>query len=283
LEEPAGAQVSGTREQAMGGLNGLAFNGLAFNGLAFNGLAFNGLALAGLSSPEFHSWFQQDPALARDVMKYLAQCALSTGQTRTYTSPFTGTTYTWEGNLGLAPDWASGAPASLDEQQLISACLAAHTNKFGVHVPISVLGVRATGEPIPYTQKELEDFPEKEACFFGNLFTDQGVFAGDDGHPLHHDTSSARACARTSEKGDDSQPCLPLVRVQLKCDGFCEKDASKTFYTRCTYDGVTYKPLTTRMRKDDLFLCGDGICQYTESCGTSDTPDSCRKDCGLCP
>lgn len=33
-------------------------------------------------------------------MKYLAQCALSTGQTRTYTSPFTGTTYTWEGTWG---------------------------------------------------------------------------------------------------------------------------------------------------------------------------------------
>jgi hypothetical protein len=40
--------------------------------------------------------------------------------------------------------------------------------------------------------------------------------------------------------------------------------------------------LLTRMRKDDVFKCGDGVCQYTESCGTDDDPDDC-KDRGPCP
>ncbi|WP_239470183.1 hypothetical protein [Archangium violaceum] len=262
--------------------NGLAFNGLAFNGLAFNGLAFNGLAFNGLSTAEFSSWFQADPALGNMVMKYVVACALPPGETRSHTPPDSNITYTWTGNLGLAPDWANGAPASLAEQQLISACLAAHTNKFGVRVPISVLGRTGLGEAIPYTRQELEDFAEKEACFFGNLFTGEGIYVGNDGRMLHHNNSSSRACARSDEKEDERQPCMPIVRVHHKCDKYCEKDKEKDFYAQCTYKGVTYQAITTRMRKDDVFKCGDGVCQYTESCGTGDNPDDC-KDCGPCP
>jgi hypothetical protein len=284
-EEP---QELAARQQALYELNGLspnglAFNGLAFNGLAFNGLAFNGLAFNGLSTAEFTSWFQADPATGDMVMKYLVQCAVPAGQTRGYTEPSTGTTYTWTGNLGLAPGWAQGAPATLAEQQIISACLAAHTNKFGVRVPISVLGRDARDEAIPYTEEELDTFSEKEACFFGNLFNGEGLFVGNDGRLLHHNDSSARACARSDEKNDDRQPCLPIVRIKSNCNKYCEKDESKDFYASCTYNGVTYRPITTRMSKQDVFKCGDGICQYTESCGTDDTPDNCGRDCGPCP
>jgi hypothetical protein len=262
--------------------NGLAFNGLAFNGLAFNGLAFNGLAFNGLSTAEFSAWFQTDPAAGNMVMKYLVQCALPEGQVRTFTHPTTGDTYTWTGLLGLAPDWANGASATLEEQQIISACLAAHTNKFGVRVPISVLGRNAKGEVIPYTKEELEDFSEREACFFGNLFNGEGIYVGNNGRMLHHNNSSARACARSDEKEDERQPCLPLVRINRKCDKYCEKDEAKDFYAQCTYNGITYRPITTQMRKHDVFKCGDGVCQYTETCGTGDTPDDCGKDCGPC-
>ncbi|HYO52759.1 hypothetical protein [Archangium sp.] len=284
---PEETQELAARQQALYDLNGLspnglAFNGLAFNGLAFNGLAFNGLALNGLSTTGFSTWFQTDPALGNMVMRYLVQCAVPAGQTRSYTTP-SGTTYTWEGVLGLAPDWANGSPATVQEQQVISACLAAHTNKFGVRVPISVLGRNARGEAIPYTQEELKDFREKEACFFGNLFNGKGVYVGNDGRLLPPNHSSARVCARSDEKQDERQPCIPILRVQLQCDKYCEKDKAKEFYASCTYNGVTYRPLTTRMRKDDIFKCGDGVCQYTESCGTGDTPEDCGKDCGPCP
>ncbi|MFY0579009.1 hypothetical protein ACN28S_36325 [Cystobacter fuscus] len=100
--------------------NGLAFNGLAFNGLAFNGLAFNGLAFNGLSSPLFSSWFWQHPSESNVFMKYLVRCAVPEGQTRGY--KLGSTTYVWPGGLGLAPGWANGAAATLEEQQVVSAC-----------------------------------------------------------------------------------------------------------------------------------------------------------------
>ncbi|MGZ3457508.1 MAG: hypothetical protein ACXU86_03280, partial [Archangium sp.] len=120
--------------------NGLSFNGLAFNGLAFNGLAFNGLSFNGLSNSAFNSWFQSNPSLASQVMKYVVACAVPQGQTRTYTNPASQITYTWTGLFGLAPAWANGSPASVAEQQLVSGCLAAHANEYGVHINISVMG-----------------------------------------------------------------------------------------------------------------------------------------------
>ena len=51
---------------------------------------------------------------------------------------------------------AGGSQATLVEQQVVSACLAAHTNKFGVHVTLAMMGTNAQGvaEVIIYNQKE---------------------------------------------------------------------------------------------------------------------------------
>jgi hypothetical protein len=67
------------------------------------------------------------------------------------------------------------------------------------------------------------------------------------------------------------------------CSQYCTRDATNTYYTSCTYGGVTYRPITTRMKAADLYSCGDGVCQATESCGTGTTPNSCAADCGACP
>jgi hypothetical protein len=45
----------------------------------------------------------------------------------------------------------------------------------------------------------------------------------------------------------------------------------------------TYLPLTTRLRPQDVFTCGDGQCQISESCGTSYQYFNCRPDCDACP
>lgn len=112
--------------------------------------------------------------------------------------------------LGLAPDWASGRRATTAEQQVVSACLAAHTTNSGVRMAISVLGTNGRGQPIPYTREELAGFP------------------------------------------------------------------------RCTLNGIHYRPITTRLRSRDVFLCGDGVCQFTESCGVGLGYRDCLLDCGLC-
>ncbi|NOK10539.1 hypothetical protein [Corallococcus exercitus] len=259
--------------------NGLSTNGLSTNGLSTNGLSTNGLSTNGLSTNGFQTWFQQDPASADMVMRYVVQCSLSAGATLSYQSPTTGKSYTWKGSLGLAPGWAGGQPATVAEQQVVSACLAAHANKYGVHVNISVLGRDALGGAMPYSTDELNTYTEKEACFFGNLFTGEGTFAANDGAYLDYDESTVRTCGLSS--WSETTACTPMKHVGA-CRYYCTLDATRTYYTRCTYNGVTYRPITTRMLPQDIYRCGDGVCQLTEKCGGSSTPDSCAADCGAC-
>lgn len=263
-------------------LNGLSYNGLSANGLSYNGLSANGLSANGLSANGFSSWFSQDPAQSDMVMRYLVRCAVPAGAVRTYTDPQTQITYSWPGELGLAPGWASGQPATLAEQQIVSACLAAHVNKFGVSVLISVLGQSATGQSIPFSAQELHQYSRKEACFFGNLFAGEGVFFGADSPRLHDAESSPRACELSNVDPAQRNDCAPLTFAG-KCDKLCDRVHGGPFYEECTWNGVTYKPITTRVSKESIYECGDGICQFTESCGRGNRADSCEKDCGRCP
>ncbi len=248
LEETRSQPIQSTNGLAM---NGLAMNGLAMNGLAMNGLAMNGLAVNGLSTSAFSEWFQKDPAFSNMVMQYVVRCAVRTGESRTYTDSRTKVTYTWAGSLGLAPGWASGLPANTAEQRVITACMAAHANRFGLHLAISVLGRSATGDAIPFTRSELKTYSAKEACFFGNLFSAEGVYVGIDVESLDDDVIT-RACAEVGS----STGCAPLVLVG-SCRRYCTLDASGPFYRSCTYNGVTYSPITTRLRQEDLEQLGE--------------------------
>lgn len=262
-------------------VNGLTVNGLTVNGLTVNGLTVNGLTVNGLSSSEFASWFALDVAAHSMLMNYIVQCAVPAGGSRTYRAPGTGTVYTWQGSLGLAPGWASGRHFTVAEQQLVSACLAAHVNKYGMHVALSVLGLNARHQPIAYSQEELQSFPRREACFFGNLFNGEGVFAGVDRDFLDSSESSPRACGLTTQTGAAESACSPMQHVQ-NCETLCTLDPSGLFYTQCHYNGRMYRPVTTRIRSEDVYACGDGVCQFTESCGLNDTASSCFSDCGAC-
>jgi hypothetical protein len=282
--EPSSLAAQGQALETGNGLapNGLSANGLSANGLSANGLSANGLSANGLSANGFVSWFAQNPAQSDMVMRYIVRCAVPAGESRTYTDPQTQLSYTWHGSLGLAPGWASGQEATVEEQQLVSACLAAHANKFGVSVSISVLGQDAEGQFIPFTDDELHRYSRKEACFFGNLFTGEGIFFGTDSPRLHDDESSPRACVLSSVDPELRNDCAPLTYAG-KCKDLCERVHGEKFYLECSLNGVTYKPLTTRVAKRDVYECGDGVCQFTESCGRGNRSHSCEKDCGRCP
>jgi hypothetical protein len=277
VEEALGPEAPAQRTQAIHSSNSKTLNGLAFNGLAFNGLAFNGLAFNGLASDSFSDWFEQNETLADMVMRYVVVCAVPAGETRTYTDS-QGVTHTWQGSLGLAPDWARGQPATVTEQQLVSACLAAHVNKYGRTVAISLQGTNARGQLIPTPPEELQEFSQREGCFFGNLFNDEGVYVGNDDRPLSKVESSVRACALSGR----SNECPPIVPIG-SCAVSCTPDPTNTYYTRCTHDGISYVPLTTRIHPQDLYVCGDGTCQFTESCGIQPDTVQCPRDCGICP
>ncbi|REG27789.1 hypothetical protein ATI61_109126 [Archangium gephyra] len=282
-ELPADEQGSGlsTLAQAIEEENGLSLNGLSLNGLSLNGLSLNGLSLNGLSTTDFSTWFNGDPAKNDRLMRYMVRCAVPAGQTRTFTNPVTGAVYSWPGVLGLAPNWSSGAPATVAEQQVISSCLGAHANNYGLNVNISVLGRDASGSTIPYSSEELATFSRKESCFFGNVFNNEGLFAGNDRNGLASDESTDRPCGLKGF-GLMSNPACEQVKRIGQCEQYCTLDANGTYYTQCTYNGVQYKPLTTRIRAQDVHRCGDGVCQKGESCGFGITADSCLLDCGTC-
>jgi hypothetical protein len=283
-EESLSTEAPEQAIQAVEEENGLSVNGLSVNGLSVNGLSVNGLSVNGLSTTSFQSWFQSNPTAADQVMRYAVLCAAPAGQVITYTNSVTGQVYSWTGGLGLAPVWSSGLAPTVAEQQVVSACLTAHVNKYGVHTSISVLGRDGSGQPIAFTQEELSSHSRREACIFGNLFTGQNVFVGNDGGALSSSESTTRVCTVGDVPGTSSRAtdCAPIVQVG-SCSSYCTLDTSGTYYTSCTYNGVTYQPLTTRLQAQDIYTCGDGVCQVTESCGSSNTWNSCQADCGTCP
>ncbi|WNG19754.1 hypothetical protein F0U63_37605 [Cystobacter fuscus] len=258
--------------------NGLIMNGLIMNGLSTNGLIMNGLMTSGLSSATFKDWFNANPeGYSSMVMRYVVGCAVQSGQGRTWTNPLTKVSYTWNGVLGLTPDWASGLPATEREQQLLTACLAAHVNKYGLQVLVSVQGLNAKGIALPRETNELTTFSVLEGAFFGNLAAGGSAYVCR-GSNLDGTQSSLRACGLASQDYGVSVECPPLVHVG-PCAIYCTFDSTRTYYTQCTYGGKTYAPLTTRLRATDIYKCGDGVCQVSESCGSGSHYNNCS-DCG---
>jgi hypothetical protein len=266
-------------------LNGLSLNGLSLNGLSLNGTSLNGLSLNGLdlgvATDSFATWFAANPAASAMQMSYLVKCAKPAGQDVTWTDPATGTSYTWHGGLGLAPLWSDRA-MTLAEQQVMSACMIAHANKYGVHVQIAVEGRAADGTELAREAGELAAYSFREAAFFGNTVTGDDVFVCLDHPPLTAQKSTPRACAFDAIVPGLDSACPPIVYAG-PCGPICKADSTKTYYTSCTYDGTTYQPLVTRIQPASIYSCGDGVCEFTEHCGGGKTADSCKADCGSCP
>ena len=229
--------------------NGLSTNGMSTNGLSTNGLSTNGLSTNGLSTNGFSTWFLSNPASYSDmVMKYVVRCALPSSQSLTYTSG--GVSYTWEGVLGLAPGWAAGSAITGTEQQLISACLAAHANRYGVQMDISVRGYYANGAYIFVSESENSTYSAEEGCFFGNLFDGTGVFSayGANSPLVQANKTSQRACAIS---GGQLGGCPPMVATAKTCQEICTGNStymSSYFeFTSCTWNAKSYKAISTRL------------------------------------
>jgi hypothetical protein len=47
-------------------------------------------------------------------------------------------------------------------------------------------------------------------------------------------------------------------------------------------NGIAYRALSTRIKPTAQYICGDGICDISEKCGTGTTWNSCSLDCGPC-
>jgi hypothetical protein len=252
--------------------NGIMTNGIMTNGLApgyagTNGLATGGLTPAGLDTAAFHEWFAKSTTYSDMVMRYVVKCALPLDATLAYESD--GASYAWPGGLGLAPRWAAGEAIGADEQELVSACLAAHTNGLGRHVTISVRGYKADGTTIEVTPEEDAGWRFHEACFIGNLFDGAGVGIGLEPDSLQSDVSTPRGCA--AEFGIPGD-CSPMVHVGM-CSDLCTLGEDGKTYGTCTVNGRAYRAIQVFLQDSDVYRCGDGVCQFTESA------ESCPADC----
>jgi hypothetical protein len=139
-----------------------------------------------------------------DTVRYLVECALPEGHA--ITKRVEGEALTFEGLVGLAPEWEDGE-CDEDCQEWVSACLLARTNVSGRAVSIWMRADHpAIGEGASL------EYPTREASFFGNLFAD----------------SSAEYFCEGNAAG-------PLV-AQLKgrtCAGLTTESCGFTKYTAC--------------------------------------------------
>jgi hypothetical protein len=140
--------------------NGLSGNGLSGNGLKSQALIVNPLASTGLTS----STYLMNSAAGRSTLSYLVRCALPANHNITKTDS-TGASYTFAGGIGLTPQWETGT-CDGDCQRWISACMLAHVNTAGIHVPIWLVGQNSY---LGWGQSP--SYPNQEGTFFGNIFT----------------------------------------------------------------------------------------------------------------
>ncbi len=188
----AEAPELGSTESHVEAQNRIALNRIALNRIALNRIALNGLTTLGGANTLL------DTADNRDVVKYLVQCALPDGSSITLSDA--NGTYTFDGAVGLAPAWVSGAP-SASEKRWVSACLLARTNAYGVSVSISMRGANAA---LTVDATEAAAYGLREGAFWGDVFGD---------------TLDANACPGPLKLADSQLSTLPLRACAVSADG----------------------------------------------------------------
>ncbi|MGK4003360.1 hypothetical protein WMF31_12095 [Sorangium sp. So ce1036] len=178
VEEGSEELIQGDESAVLAG-NGFLANALSPNALSPNALSPNALSPNALSpnalSPNALAAIQ-DPGpsgtLSRELVRYIVSCALSRDQVFSFSwTDGTGVVHaeTFRGELGIVPWWIYGGISNdVYYQKLLTACLAARTNWYGVSVMVSL---RFSGEPaLGAGPAELSVYPLREGAFWGNLF-----------------------------------------------------------------------------------------------------------------
>ena len=94
----------------------------------------------------------------------MVKCALPAGHSIVKQDQY-GNSYTFPGAIGVAPGWENGSCSDLDCQGYMTACLMAHVNSTGFHVPLWLDGNAAN---VGWGQNPT--YPKQEGTFFGNIF-----------------------------------------------------------------------------------------------------------------
>lgn len=182
---------------------------LATNGMLPTYIASTNVWAYPLTSQQLNQNSLISTASGRSYLAYLTDCALGAGQSVKGTYGFT--TYTFTGNLGVAPAWTTRA-LTATEGNWISACVLSRANQFGTNVTISMRGALGLWGT---TTDEAANYNTEEGAFYGN------VWAGN--------SNQMHACNGVDQVRDgDSYGDLPLRQC-------AQPDPNNPGYTPCGY------------------------------------------------
>jgi hypothetical protein len=209
-EPPVAEQAT---EDAIASQNGLpAINGLnTHNGLnTQNGLSIqNGLNTQnGLTD----GIGLMATAAGRTTVSYLVKCALPANHSITKKDQY-GTSYKFTGLLGVAPSWESGSCTGVC-QQWLSACMVAHINTAGIHVPLWIVADPSYQPQIGWGLSA--SYPAQEGSFFGNIFVSPPVMYYCNGRNYNVDVVPGRVGS-----GNTNAPYVDPWGYNTYCDKYC--------------------------------------------------------------
>jgi hypothetical protein len=206
--------------------NALTANALTANALTANALTANALTANALTANALTANGLRDP-LSRQFLKYVVSCALDEDQS--ISMVIDGQRYTFQGSLGVAPEWGS-RHGSCDEecQRWVSGCVLARVDAAGVERLISV---RGANEGLDTDAREQRAYPVREATYFGNLFVE--------GQPRFMCLSpSQRSNERVCGASLDDCP----MEVVGSCSRACSGEDRDGAFRNCSSSGKARRP-----------------------------------------
>lgn len=249
-QEFEGDEEVGLAEGAFMEENSLDENGLDKNGLDKNGLDKNGLALSNIidtnSTPaDIIATLSADTAeggYARKFMKYLINCALPAGQTRTFDWTDSSSTVhheVFQGSFGIAPSFGQGGGQGMttEDQELLSSCIASRTNYYGVTVTVSFRGNRSGKFATDTTERN--EYNKAEGVFFGNLWATPPVLRSCYfGANVSNSRAALRECATKHSDGDECGSIVSLGDCETVCGTASNTNADGAILTCGSYSNV---------------------------------------------
>jgi hypothetical protein len=146
------------------------------------------------------------------VIKYAVHCALPQGRSFSFTSE-EGETSSYSGGVGLAPEWVEGA-CDVACQEKLSSCLAAHLNRTGKHVNLTLVSAAPSLEKTIGADNDDLTYPSQEGAFFGNFW--QGEVFACQGRDVTAAAQVKRFCAA------DPQSCDTELKDAGSCVQACD-------------------------------------------------------------
>jgi len=262
-----GIKMNGIRMNGIR-MNGVALNGIRINGVRLNGIRMNGAdpyiielngvtidgqpinveipgsIMIGITLDFIRELFTNGTLTANstevELLPYLVRCTLDPKDSFKVT--INGTERVYPGSFGLAPSFEY-LPMTLEQEELVSACLLSHVNYFGKHVRISIRNVPY----VPATMDEMIEYGVYEGAFFGSIFTEKESFFSCVGDSTQY--ALVNSPDRVDRVCTENMTCdfMSMGLCSQSCNGFIEHYG----YSNCIgSDGKEYPAMNVYLRSN---------------------------------